>query len=68
MMKLMYKGLLKDERTLREARVSNGVKMMVVGSTVDDVLTIQPPDPREIKSTKTEPTGIAPPMRHNLSL
>lgn len=57
MMKLMYKGLLKDERTLREARVVNGIKMMVMGSTVDDVLTIQPPDPKEMKIKKTEQSG-----------
>jgi hypothetical protein len=56
MMKLMYKGLLRDEKTLREAKIANGVKMMVVGSTVDDVLTIQPPDPKELKAKKTEHT------------
>lgn len=57
MMKLMYKGLLKDDKTLREAKISNGTKMMVVGSTVDDVLTIQPPNPNEIKPQKAEQTG-----------
>ena len=57
MMKLMYKGLLKDEKTLREAKVSNGIKMMVVGSTVDDVLTIQPPSTKELKTKKVEQTG-----------
>jgi hypothetical protein len=59
MMKLMYKGLLRDEKTLREAKIANGVKMMVVGSTVDDVLTIQPPDPKELKAKKTEHTGFS---------
>ena len=57
MMKLMYKGLLKDEKTLTEAKVSNGIKMMVVGSTVDDVLTIQPPSTKELKTKKVEQTG-----------
>ena len=57
MMKLMYKGLLKDEQTLRESKVSNGVKMMVVGSTLDDVLTIQPPNPKEMRTKKVEPAG-----------
>ena len=57
MMKLMYKGLLKDEKTLREAKITNGTKMMVVGSTLNDVLTIQPPNPKEIKSKKVEQTG-----------
>ena len=58
MMKLMYKGLLKDEKTLQEAKVSNGTKMMVVGSTVDDVLTIQPPNPKELRPKKVEQPGI----------
>ena len=58
MMKLMYKGLLKDEKTLREAKITNGTKMMVVGSTLNDVLTIQPPNPKEIKSKKVEQTGM----------
>ena len=57
MMKLMYKGLLKDENTLREAKIANGVKMMVVGSTLDDVLTIQPPSPKELRPKKTERAG-----------
>ena len=58
MMKLMYKGLLKDEKTLREAKVTNGVKMMVVGSTLDDVLTIQPPNPKELRVKKVEQAGM----------
>lgn len=58
MMKLMYKGLLKDDNTLREAKISNGIKMMVVGSTVGDVLTIQPPNLKETKTRKIEPTGV----------
>ena len=57
MMKLMYKGLLKDDKTLREVKIFNGVKMMVVGSTLDDVLTIQPPNPKELKAQKVEQAG-----------
>ena len=65
MMKLMYKGLLKDDKTLREAKISNGIKMMVVGSTLDDVLTIQPPNPKEIKPQKVEQAGKSYIMLHN---
>ena len=57
MMKLMYKGLLKNESTLQEAKITNGIKMMVVGSTVNDVLTIQPPNPKVLREKKPEQTG-----------
>ncbi|XP_033117825.1 ubiquitin domain-containing protein UBFD1-like [Anneissia japonica] len=40
MQKLMYKGLVKDDQTLREAKVTNGAKMMMIGSTLKDVLTV----------------------------
>ena len=54
----MALGMLKDnDKTLREVKVSNGVKVMVVGSTLDDVLTIQPPDPKEIRVQNVEVTG-----------
>ncbi|XP_071962356.1 ubiquitin domain-containing protein UBFD1-like isoform X2 [Antedon mediterranea] len=40
MQKLMYKGLVKDEQTLRESKVTKGAKMMMIGSTLKDVLTV----------------------------
>eukprot|EP00095_Tigriopus_kingsejongensis_P007224 snap_masked-scaffold1635_size32709-processed-gene-0.4 protein:Tk07224 transcript:snap_masked-scaffold1635_size32709-processed-gene-0.4-mRNA-1 annotation:"ubiquitin domain-containing protein ubfd1" len=40
MMKVMVKGLAKDEMTLRKLGVSKGTKMMVVGSTLNDVLEV----------------------------
>ena len=42
-------GLVKDDKTLRELHVTSGVKMMVVGSTISDVITVQAPTPGEMK-------------------
>ncbi|XP_068672408.1 ubiquitin domain-containing protein UBFD1-like [Montipora foliosa] len=54
MQKLMYKGLVKDgSKTLRELNVTNGVKMMVVGSTINDVMKVTPPPPGALKEEKT---------------
>ena len=38
MMKVMIKGLARDEMTLRKLGVSKGSKVMVVGSSINDVL------------------------------
>lgn len=43
MQKLMFKGRMKDDATLRENKVINGSKIMVVGSTVDDVMAVSKP-------------------------
>ena len=42
-------GLVKDDKTLRELNVTPGAKMMVVGSTLGDVITVQAPSPEELK-------------------
>ncbi len=47
-------GLVKDDRTLRELAVVPNAKMMVVGSTMGDVMTVQPPSAEEIKKLQTE--------------
>ena len=46
MMKVMIKGLAKDEMTLRKLGVAKGSKIMVVGSSINDVLqmTAKPTD------------------------
>ncbi|MGH0128113.1 UNVERIFIED_CONTAM: hypothetical protein FKN15_033213 [Acipenser sinensis] len=43
MQKVMYKGLLPEDKTLREIKVTNGAKVMVVGSTINDVLAVNTP-------------------------
>ena len=40
MMKVMIKGLAKDEMTLRKLGVVKGAKVMVVGSSLNDVLKV----------------------------
>ena len=37
----VYVGLVKDDISLRELKVTPGAKMMVIGSTVGDVVTVQ---------------------------
>jgi len=34
-------GMVKDDVTLREMNVTGGAKMMVIGSTMGDVVTVQ---------------------------
>ncbi|XP_053300083.1 ubiquitin domain-containing protein UBFD1 [Pleuronectes platessa] len=43
MQKVMYKGLLPEDKTLREIKITNGAKIMVVGSTMTDVLAVTTP-------------------------
>ena len=40
MQKVVYKGLIPEDKTLRETRVTSGAKIMVVGSTINDVLAV----------------------------
>uniref|UniRef100_A0A2C9K227 Ubiquitin-like domain-containing protein n=1 Tax=Biomphalaria glabrata TaxID=6526 RepID=A0A2C9K227_BIOGL len=48
--KIMYKGLAKDEMTLRELKVVKGAKLMVVGSTLTDVLSVSAPSTKELQA------------------
>ena len=47
---ICWSGMLKDDSTLRDIKLTKGAKMMVIGSTIQDVLTVAPPDPESIKS------------------
>ena len=50
MMKVMIKGLAKDEMTLRTLGVNKGSKVMVVGSSLNDVLAVSTtPSAHQIK-------------------
>lgn len=40
MQKLMYKGLLQDGQTFQTAGITKGAKIMLVGSTLNDVLAV----------------------------
>jgi UDP-N-acetylglucosamine 2-epimerase len=46
-------GRMNDEATLRENKVSKGCKIMVVGSTVTDVLAVNEPACKTSKSNDT---------------
>jgi hypothetical protein len=60
MMKLMYKGAVKDDcKTLGELRVTSGAKMMVVGSTVTEVMEVATSVPGTDAKQKDESTGVA---------
>lgn len=41
--------MLKDDSTLRDIKLTKGAKMMVIGSTIQDVLTVAPPGPESTK-------------------
>lgn len=40
MQKVMVKGLAHDEKSLRDSGIISGSKVMVIGSTFDDVLAL----------------------------
>ena len=44
MQKVMIRGLARDDKTLRQLGVASGAKVMVVGSTLNDVLSVAKPD------------------------
>jgi len=60
--KLMWKGLMKDDtKTLRELGVKDGVKIMLVGSSIEDVMsTATAPPPTEVKEEKSEEVSKEP--------
>lgn len=40
MQKLMFKGLLQDSQTISSSGITKGSKVMLVGSTLNDVLAV----------------------------
>jgi hypothetical protein len=56
MQKLMYKGLLQDSQTLSSSGITKGSKIMLVGSTLNDVLavsSVSKQDVAEMEKTTT---------------
>ncbi|BFZ03575.1 hypothetical protein BsWGS_06613 [Bradybaena similaris] len=47
--KIMYKGLARDDATLQDLKVVAGAKLMVVGSTLNDVLSVSAPTPKDLQ-------------------
>ncbi|CAG2187010.1 Ubiquitin domain-containing protein UBFD1 [Mytilus edulis] len=62
MQKIMFKGLAKDESTLNDLKVTNGAKVMVVGSTLNDVLSVSKPSEKEIKEAAKSETSSKEPL------
>ncbi|XP_052819377.1 ubiquitin domain-containing protein UBFD1-like isoform X1 [Mya arenaria] len=61
MQKLMFKGLAKDENTLRELKVTKTAKIMVVGSTMNDVLQVtNTPSQKELQEEEKAATSKEP--------
>ena len=55
MMKVMIKGLAKDEMTLRKLGVTKGTKVMVVGSSLNDVLSVSTqPTKEQLRDTEAK--------------
>jgi len=55
MQKVMIKGLAKDEMTLKKLGVSKGSKIMVVGSTLNDVLEVtKKPTTQQLKEEENK--------------
>ena len=54
---MCWPGMLKDDSTLRDIKLTKGAKMMVVGSTIKDVLTVAPPDPESTKPAAAVASG-----------
>ncbi|XP_033629999.1 ubiquitin domain-containing protein UBFD1-like [Asterias rubens] len=64
MQKLMYRGLMKDDKTLRDLKVTKGVKLMLIGSTINDVLEVNKP---VAKGTTKEKDEAGAPAKEALS-
>uniref|UniRef100_A0A3B4ZLP2 Ubiquitin family domain containing 1 n=1 Tax=Stegastes partitus TaxID=144197 RepID=A0A3B4ZLP2_9TELE len=67
MQKVMYKGLLPEDKTLREIRVTNGAKIMVVGSTINDVLAVNTPKEviqQEVKAEENKKEPLCRQKQH----
>ncbi|CAL1676524.1 unnamed protein product [Lasius platythorax] len=48
MQKVMFKGLAKDDQTLRNLGITKGAKVMIVGSKLDDVLAVSIPTKQDL--------------------
>ncbi|KAK3914967.1 Ubiquitin domain-containing protein UBFD1 [Frankliniella fusca] len=57
--KLMIRGLAKDSSTLREAGVTKGCKVMLVGSKLNDILSVSTPSKEELED-KSSPSAKEP--------
>ncbi|KAJ3337172.1 Ubiquitin domain-containing protein ubfd1 [Gonapodya sp. JEL0774] len=54
--KLLYKGNLKDEQTLAEAKLTSSAKVILMASKVEDVLKVSAPLPVASSSSSSSPS------------
>ncbi|XP_061703377.1 ubiquitin domain-containing protein UBFD1 isoform X2 [Syngnathoides biaculeatus] len=67
MQKVMYKGLVPEDKTLREIKVTGGAKIMVVGSTINDVLAVSTPKEvmqQEVKAEENKKEPLCRQKQH----
>jgi len=61
MQKLTYKGMLKDGQTLREAKITDGCKIMLIGSTPTQVAAANTaPKPEELSKEEAQASAKEP--------
>lgn len=59
---LSFSGLAKDESTLKDLKVTKGAKIMVVGSTLNDVLSVSKPSPQELQEAAKASAATKEPL------
>lgn len=67
MQKVMYKGLIPEDKTLRDIKVTGGAKIMVVGSTINDVLAVNTPKEviqQEVKAEENKKEPVCRQKQH----
>ncbi|XP_023014911.1 ubiquitin domain-containing protein UBFD1 [Leptinotarsa decemlineata] len=60
MQKLMYKGLLQDNQTVSSSGITKGSKIMLVGSTLNDVLAVSSVSKQDIVEMEKATTSKEP--------
>ncbi|XP_044752515.1 ubiquitin domain-containing protein UBFD1-like [Coccinella septempunctata] len=66
MQKLMFKGLLQDNQTLKSAGVVKGTKIMLVGSTLKDVLAVSSVSKQDVAEAEKAGTTKEPLCKQKL--
>lgn len=66
MQKLMFKGLLQDNQTLKSAGVVKGTKIMLVGSTLKDVLAVSSVSKQDVAEAEKASSAKEPLCKQKL--
>lgn len=60
MQKLCFRGILNDSKTLCESGIKDGVKVMLIGSTITDVIAVNLTTKEDIKEEKAQSSTKEP--------